>query len=545
MKKLFLALIFGLISTFIYAAPFGLKMDMTIDEIISRFSTTPFLFVGSGLTRRYLNLPDWKGLLRHFAERIRNDEFAYSSYENLAKGMECKAGVMPKVAELIQKDYDQKWFADATIRTVEGEALNLIHNGMSPFKVELANYLKTVAVPNETYQIEIKKLSEISEKSIAGVITTNYDTFLEDYFHGFCKYVGQSELIFSPIQGVAEIYKIHGSVEVPDSIVINEEDYVSFQEKSAYLAAKLMTIFMEYPIVFVGYSIGDSNIQSIIKSIVNCLDKEQVKKLEDRFVFIEYKEGMVGAEATPYTIMIDDKPLTMRKIVISDFMLLYNALEGKKAKLPVRILRRFKQELYEYTITNSPTDNIRVASIEDDRVADDELVLSIGRASEFGLKGLSGLESNELYRDVVIGDLLYSADELLEYALPKLLQQNSGKLPVNKYLRNATKEFPEYQKLVKDQDFNSLISNTIKNNRKALGAYVSVRQIWENESNNLEKATRLIAYLSEEQIDIVELENLLVGLFEEDVNVLQNVSQSERTNIKRLIRIYDYLKWGK
>ena len=80
---------------------------MTIDEIVSRFSTTPFLFVGSGLTRRYLNLPDWKGLLRHFAERIRNDEFAYSSYENLAKGMECKAGILPKVAELIQKDYDQ------------------------------------------------------------------------------------------------------------------------------------------------------------------------------------------------------------------------------------------------------------------------------------------------------------------------------------------------------------------------------------------------------------------------------------------------------
>ena len=235
----------------------------------------------------------------------------------------------------------------------------------------------------------------------------------------------------------------------------------------------------------------------------------------------------------------------MSKIVLSDFMLLYNALEGKKAKLPVRILRRFKQELYEYTITNSPTDNIRVASIEDDRVADDELVLSIGKASEFGLKGLSGLESNELYRDVVIGDLLYSADELLEYALPKLLQQNSGKLPVNKYLRNATKEFPEYQKLVKNQDFNSLISNTIRNNRKSLGEYISVRQIWENERGNLEKATRLIAYLSEEQIDIVELENLLVGLFEEDVNVLQNVSQSERTNIKRLIRIYDYLKWGK
>lgn len=60
---------------------------MTINEIISKFNTTPFLFVGSGLTRRYLNLPDWKGLLRYFAKKIRNDDFTYSSYENLAKGM--------------------------------------------------------------------------------------------------------------------------------------------------------------------------------------------------------------------------------------------------------------------------------------------------------------------------------------------------------------------------------------------------------------------------------------------------------------------------
>lgn len=518
---------------------------MTISEMISRFNTTPFLFVGSGLTRRYLNLPDWKGLLRHFAECVRNDEFAYDYYENRAKTMVCKEGIMPKVAELIQKDYDQKWFTDYTIRAVDREAIDLIHNGISPFKVEMANYLRKFSAPNKLYKREVEKLSAISEKSIAGVITTNYDTFLEEHFQGFCKYVGQSELIFSSIQGVAEIYKIHGSIEKPDSIVINEDDYVSFQEKSAYLAAKLMTIFMEYPIVFLGYSIGDSNIQGIIKSIVNCLDIEQVKKLEDRFIFVEYKEGMIGAEVTPYTIMIDDKQLTMRKIVLSDFMLLYNALEGKKAKLPVRILRRFKQELYEYTITNTPTDNIRVASIEDERVSDEELVLSIGKASEFGLRGLSGLESNELYRDIVMGDLIYSADDLLQYALPKLLQQNSGKLPINKYLRNATKAFPECQKSVENQDFDSLISNTIKNSRRSLGSYTSIQQIWGNEKGNLEKATRLIAYLPEEQMDLVELENILVGLFEEDINVLQNVNQPTRTNIKRLVRIYDYLKWGK
>lgn len=517
---------------------------MTIEGIIAKFNTTPFLFVGSGMTRRYLDLPDWRGLLKHFAELIRNDEFAYDAYENQAKGMECRTGFMPKVAELIQKDFDQKWFSDASIRTVGRDELELIHKGLSPFKAELANYIKQKTVVNADYQREIDKLSEISEKSIAGVITTNYDSFLENYFKGFSKYVGQSQLIFSAIQGVAEIYKIHGSVEMPDSIVINEEDYVRFEEKSAYLAAKLMTIFMEYPIIFMGYSISDSNIQSIIKSIVNCLDVEQIEKLADRFVFVEYKQGMVGAEVTPYTIMIDDKSLHMRKITLSDFMLLYNAIEGKKAKLPVRILRRFKQELYEYTITNVPTGNIRVASIDDNRVADEELVLSIGKASEFGLKGLSGLESNEWYRDIVLGDLDFSADELLEHAFSKLLKQNSGKLPANKYLSEATKEFPEYREIMEKQDFDSIISATIKNNRRTLGTYKSVKQIWENEKENLEKATRLIAYLTEEQIDLQELEEVLRELFENDINVLQNEKKA-RTNIKRMIRIYDYLKWGK
>lgn len=518
---------------------------MNLLEVISQLNTTPFLFVGSGISRRYLNLPDWKGLLKHFAEIISPDEFVYDMYENRAKTLPNPQGIMPKVAELIQRDFDELWFKNKNIRTIEKEQLEKIHNGLSPFKAELSAYIKRQSIINTDYQEEIDKLSSISAKSITGIITTNYDTFLEDCFPGFSKYVGQSQLIFSSIQGIAEIYKIHGSVEDPHSIIINEEDYNSFEQKSQYLAAKLMTIFMEYPIIFMGYSIHDSNILSIITSIVNCLDGDQIETLGKRFIFIEYDAAIREEVVTPYTIMVGDKPLTMKKITLSSFLPIYDELEKQKSKIPVAILRQLKKELYEFSITNTPTAKLRVAYIDDNRIADEDLVLAIGKASELGLKGLSGITGDEWYRNIILEDLECTADELLEFAFPQLNPQNSGKLPLNKYLSNATKNFPKCIESAQKQNFDSIIPNSFKIHRNYGGGYTSVKGIWENEKNDIAKALRLIAYLTEDQINIDELECILIELFTENKNILQDVEGLERSDIRRAIRIYDYLKWGK
>lgn len=112
------------------------------------------------------------------------------------------------------------------------------------------------------------------------------------------------------------------------------------------------------------------------------------------------------------------------------------------------------------------------------------------------------------------------------------------------YLSQATKEFQDCSDVAEKWSFNNIISSTIKKNRKYLGSYKSVKQIWENETS-IEKATRLMSYLSEEQIVLEDLEEVLVELFEDDVNFLENCSMAERTNVKRLIMIYDCLKWRK
>lgn len=386
--------------------------------------------------------------------------------------------------------------------------------------------------------------SKITEQNIAGIITTNYDSFIENNTKGYKKYVGQKELIFSAIQGVAEIFKIHGSIEEPESLVINEKDYINFEEKCPYLAAKLMTIFVEYPIVFMGYSISDVNIQNIIKSMMDCLDEQQIKLLKDRFMFVEYSTEE-KIEILPFSIMIENKSLEMTRIVVKDFRMIFKALEGNKSKIPVRILRRFKQDLYDFIVKNEAKDTMQVADLNDQRVSDDELVLSIGTRKVYGVKGLNGLTADEWYRNIVLNDVSFTADELLSYAYKDLAKQNSYRLPVFKYLYEANGKYIECEKFAESLSFDSMISNTIRKNRKnMLKSYKSVNEIWSAEKESYDKATSLIAHLPEENINVCELESVLKEIFILNPNILKHQKKSIGTNVRRLIRIYDYLKWS-
>ena len=202
------------------------------------------------------------------AAKLNKDSFAFRSYEDRASFENSPYGINPKIASLIEEDFNKEWFRNPEIRSLDGAYTEKVENGCSPFKAELSYYLKQKSVLCPELKDEVTLLNNIAKKSIAGIITTNYDLFFETYLSQYTIYIGQQALLFSQLQGIAEVYKIHGSLNDPQSIVINEKDYKEFKEKREYLAAKLLTIFMEYPIIFMGYSISDSNIRDILSSIV-------------------------------------------------------------------------------------------------------------------------------------------------------------------------------------------------------------------------------------------------------------------------------------
>lgn len=411
----------------------------------------------------------------------------------------------------------------------------------------MAAFIKANSILNQEYKPEIDKLRNISKQNIAGVITTNYDAFFDTLFPDYRVYIGQNDLVFSAIQGIAEIYKIHGSIMQPDSLVINNDDYRLFNEKSKYLAAKLMTIFMEYPIIFMGYSLADENIRNILSDITVCLPDDKFEKLQERFVFVERKRDMSGVTVSSHSVNLGNRMLNMTKISLSDFGLLYDALAAKKAGIPVKLLRRFKEEIYSYVITSKPGPLMQVAPLDDPQIDEDRLAISMGlqKTGELGLRSL--IDADRWYRDIVTDEIQeygFNYDQVLDYAFNDAFKSSIGLLPVHKALSFAERPHPEIRLRAADS-YDSIASNTIRKSRMYVEAYKSAKDLWEREKIDFKKAIRILCWLPEEKMDVDELGGILKEIFDNDPDILPHSTPNEKSDIRRLIRYYDYLRWGK
>lgn len=308
-----------------------------------------------------------------------------------------------------------------------------------------------------------------------------------------------------------------------------------------------MTIFMEYPIIYIDYSLTDQDIQKILNDILLCLPKDKADRLQERFVFVDYKPGMTGYTVSSYAMAIGPQIFSMTRLTLSDFGILYDALAAKQASVPVKLLRRFKEEMYTYVVTSKPGPLMKVGQIDDKNIDENCLAISIG-VSNTGERGLQSIvHANEWYRSIVMGDLTdYSAEQLLRYAYPEMRRSNSGDLPVYRYLSQiqTQEDFPQIRSETKSS-FDDLATNTNKKYRSTTDCYSSLQNLWETLKDNPPKAYRVMCSLPEDKMDADYLGQILHKVFTNDPDALDHFDVNTRSNVKRLIRMYDYLKWGK
>jgi NAD-dependent SIR2 family protein deacetylase len=104
---------------------------------------------------------------------------------------------------------------------------------------------------------------------IKTVITTNYDRLFEAAYGDGCSVVRQSTDLSYLNKALPEIFKIHGDLTVPDSILITKTDYTKFFDSQKENA--LWTVIKErittHNVLFIGYSLDDINMESIFRKL--------------------------------------------------------------------------------------------------------------------------------------------------------------------------------------------------------------------------------------------------------------------------------------
>lgn len=102
----------------------------------------------------------------------------------------------------------------------------------------------------------------------ADLITTNYDTLIEDAFSQAGK---RLSAIYEdrqlPGSGTCRLLKIHGCITKPSTCVITEDDYYEWMEREPELRSLVRAYFVMKTICFIGYSLGDPNFRALIRGL--------------------------------------------------------------------------------------------------------------------------------------------------------------------------------------------------------------------------------------------------------------------------------------
>lgn len=512
---------------------------MTKEEFIERLKSidkAPFLFLGSGFSRHYTDSPTWEAILEKFSKKPLNQ---YKSILN--------TNSLPLIATELSKDLTCDFWKLPADNDFVIRHRNDIKDQSSVLKIRIAEYLKELSEKpfDSSFCDELKMLSNLS---IDGIITTNWDNTIERVFPKYKTFVGQKELLFSSTFSIGEIYKIHGSFCEPSSMILTKEDYEGFKDKYPYLAAKLITIFVEHPIIFMGYSLSDPNIQDLLKSIVKCLDTKHISKLQNNLIFVEWKKNEDGINIDKYDISMNDGVLLpVIRVQTCDFKRVYECLAYYERKIPANVLREYKKQFYDIVVSEKPECNI--LALSDEKVDVDskiQVVYGFGAIDKYmTANGYIGLTAIDIMLDVIREGNHYDATMVLKKCVPLIIKKSPNIfIPIYKYLSSIgihsdvdykRKMLNLNYKLKKQNDFVSYRSFTDKDKRKSLSEAIQTY----NEDERW-KAIALIPFL---EINDEEL-SLLASFIADNVGEYLYKKHSKATFMRKLICFYDWKKYG-
>lgn len=197
------------------------------------------LFAGAGVSRR-ANLPVWAEYLEILAS-------VAEKYE-------------PMIAGMIRK------------RAKSGDYLEAAHYYKTATDIPIGIKLENLAAPFARDRYDAAKLHSLCSLPFDLAVTTNYDTALHDAFaktkgeNILCAELGDPTLREAVFWKNFYVGRLHGRAEVPNSIVLDTDDYHKIDTDNDYKDF-LKTLLRQRSVLFVGFSFLDPAISEILNFI--------------------------------------------------------------------------------------------------------------------------------------------------------------------------------------------------------------------------------------------------------------------------------------
>lgn len=187
------------------------------------------VFVGAGVSKNS-GLPDWKELIRDYAEYRGKKEFTSEQYLTIPEEVFERYGSL-KYYEIAEKRFSGKY------------------------------------IPNSIHR-ELKKMN------LTYIVTTNYDTLIEDEIKNLQIVSKDEDLPHTNSNRM--LIKMHGDFK-NKNIVLKKSDYDNYEKNFPLISTLIKGLFTTNTVLFIGYSYNDTNVQQIMNWIKDIL-KEETRK---------------------------------------------------------------------------------------------------------------------------------------------------------------------------------------------------------------------------------------------------------------------------
>lgn len=497
---------------------------MEIKDFISNFKNHPILFVGTGISLRYLeNSYTWDGLLQYISFELTGNKEYYLDL----KSKYCKNSNYQY--DLIAKDLENQ-FNKYLVNDRNGKFKKIndifyenMEKGIniSRFKIYIASLFNEIKLKEEKIN-EVNELKKI-RKNIGSIITTNYDKFIENTFE-FNPLIGNDILLSNPY---GSVYKIHGCTSSPEKIIITSEDYNNFEQKYELIRAQLLSLFIHNPIIFIGYSITDENIRKLLKTIFTYVpnNSELAKKIKANFLLVEYEPNSTSTNVYEHDINIDETTtIRVNKIKTDNFVEIYKSISSLQlpvSAMDIRKVQNVVKEIYE-------GGSIAVHITEDiDDLNNDSKVVAIGtlKTIKYEFQTTSEIISN--YFNIIDEENI----QLLNLVDKQTIQKNQyfpifAFSNINKNILKS--ESLKIQQLNKLKDFLKNIPYSCKIN------YNSIESITEDKNISKSNVINTIIYnILSNSLNLNEIKKFLL-----------EYENKKGTEYRRILCAYDFMRYA-